>query len=275
MDLRLAGRTAVITGSSGGLGRGLVLGFAAEGCHVVLADRDLEQGERLAAQVSEQGGSALPLATDVTRVESVSELVARSVERFGRIDILVNNAGGGSRDCAFVEKDLDELRAEIELNVLGVVHCTRAIGAHMLEHGEGAIVNIASNAAVLGPAAVAVENYAGVKGYVVALSRALATSWGPRGVRLNCIAPGWIVPHAEDHVGAESFWTRFGYDAFGSLEALEEMARSGNLPSVNQQPIRQLGRPEDIAHLALFLASDCARHITGQLVSVSGGAYMP
>jgi NAD(P)-dependent dehydrogenase (short-subunit alcohol dehydrogenase family) len=275
LELGLRGKTAIVTGSSGGLGHGLVLGFAEEGCHVVLADPDIEQGERLAALVRERGAETLVLGTDVTCPDSVDDLVGSSVERFGRVDVLVNNAGGGSPARPFVEKDAAEIRRELDLNIWGVVHCTRAVGARMLDQGHGAIVNIVSNAAVLGEAAEQVENYAGVKGYVTAMARGLAFSWGPRGVRINCIAPGWIVPHAEEHVGAGSFWTRFGYDAFGSLGALEAQAATGQLPSVQSQPIRKLGRPEDIANLALFLASDCAGHLTGQLISVSGGAYMP
>jgi NAD(P)-dependent dehydrogenase (short-subunit alcohol dehydrogenase family) len=275
MDLGLAGRTAVVTGSSGGLGRGLVLAFAAEGCNVVLADPDTEQGERIAALVREGDTEALVLDTDVTSPQAVHSLLDESTARFGAVDVLVNNAGGAGRPRPFLEKDPDELRSEIDLNVWGVVHCTRAIGAHMIDRGRGAIVNIASNAAVLGAAAQYVENYAGSKGYVTALSRALADAWGPLGVRINCIAPGWIVPHDEEHVGSRSFWPRFGYEAFGSLASLEEQAKTGALPAVESQPLRKLGRPEDIANLALFLASDVAGHLTGQLISVSGGAYMP
>jgi NAD(P)-dependent dehydrogenase (short-subunit alcohol dehydrogenase family) len=242
---------------------------------VVLADPDTRQGEQIAASVREAGRHALVLDTDVTRPEAVDALLHETTVRFGGVDVLVNNAGGAGPPRPFLEKDLDELRREIELNVWGVVHCTRAIGAHMIERGGGAIVNIASNAAVLGPAAQHVENYGGAKGYVTALSRALANAWGPLGVRINCIAPGWIVPHAEDHVGAGSFWPRFGYQAFGSLASLEEQAKTGSLPAVEGQPLRKLGRPEDVANLALFLASDVAGHLTGQLISVSGGAYMP
>ena len=110
----------------------------------------------------------------------------------------------------------------------------------------------------------------------MALSRGLAYEWGPQGVRVNCIAPGWIVPHAEDHVGAGSFWKKYGYDFFGTPERMAAAAAAGEaLPSVSSQPLRRIGRPEDIADLALYLASARAAHLTGQLVSVSGGAYMP
>ncbi len=276
MDLGLSGKTVIVTGSSGGLGRGLVLAFVEEGCNVVLADPDAAQGERIAEQLGARRDQVLVLGTDVTQPNAVDELVVRTLDHFSRIDVLVNNAGGGSQPQSFIDKELAEMHREIELNVWGVVHCTRAVGTHLLDQGSGAIVNIASNAAVLGEAAVQVENYGGAKGYVIALSRGLANSWGPQGVRVNCIAPGWIVPHAEDHVGKGSFWPRFGYEAFGSLAELETQAERGALPSVQDQPIRKLGRPEDIANLTLFLASDrVAGHVTGQLISVSGGAYMP
>jgi NAD(P)-dependent dehydrogenase (short-subunit alcohol dehydrogenase family) len=162
----------------------------------------------------------------------------------------------------------------VNLNIWGVVHCTRAVGRHMLERGSGSIVNITSNSALLGEAAQQVANYAGTKGYVMAFSRALAFEWGPQGVRVNCVSPGWIVPWEREHVGEGSFWKKYGYDFFGTPEAMAEKAERGELFNVQSQPIRRIGRPEDIAGIALFLASDRAAHLTGQLVSVSGGAWM-
>jgi NAD(P)-dependent dehydrogenase (short-subunit alcohol dehydrogenase family) len=144
----------------------------------------------------------------------------------------------------------------------------------MLERGSGSIVNITSNSALLGEAAQQVANYAGTKGYVMAFSRALAFEWGPLGVRVNCVSPGWIVPWEREHVGAGSFWKKYGYDFFGTPEQMAERAERGELFNVQSQPIRRIGRPEDIADITLFLASDRAAHLTGQLVSVSGGAWM-
>ena len=108
------------------------------------------------------------------------------------------------------------------------------------------------------------------------MTRTLAYEWGPLGVRINCVSPGWIVPHEKDHVGEGSFWKKYGYEFFGTPEQMARVAEQGeDLFNVGSQPIRRIGRPEDIADVALFLASDRAVHITGQLVSVSGGAYMP
>jgi NAD(P)-dependent dehydrogenase (short-subunit alcohol dehydrogenase family) len=120
-----------------------------------------------------------------------------------------------------------------------------------------------------------VATYAGAKGFVMSFSKAIAYEWGPLGVRVNCVAPGWIVPHEKEHVGEGSFWKKYGYEFFGTPEQMAAAAESGNLFNVEGQPIRRIGRPEDIANITLFLASERAAHLTGQLVSVSGGAYMP
>ncbi len=275
MDLGLNGRTVIITGGSGGIGRGLVLAFAAEGANVVIATRDEEQGEKVVAAAAGLSGRAVVVGTDVTDADAVRAMVERAKRAFGSVDVLVNNAGGTYYPRPFLEKPRSEWEWEINLNIWGVINCTRAVAEDMRRQGRGSIVNITSNSALLGEAAQQVENYAGTKGYVMSLSKALAYAWGPSGVRVNCIAPGWIVPWEQTHVGADSFWNKFGYDLFGTPEQMAQQAAAGALPSVQSQPIRRIGRPEDVAHLAVFLASDRAGHITGQLISVSGGAYMP
>ena len=120
-----------------------------------------------------------------------------------------------------------------------------------------------------------VANYAGTKGYVQSFSKALAFEWGPLGVRINCVSPGWIVPWQEEHVGEGSFWRKYGYEFFGTPEQMAAQAESDELFNASSQPLKRIGRPEDIAELTLFLASPLAQHLTGQLVSVGGGAYMP
>ncbi len=275
MEMGLKGRTVIVTGASGGIGRGLVLGFAAEGANVVLATRDEAQAAKVADAAAGLGGETLVVGTDVTDQASVQAMAETSKRRFGTLDVLINNAGGVYQPRPFLEKPRSEWQWEIDLNVWGVINCMRAVAEDMTERGSGSIVNITSNSALLGEAAQQVENYAGTKGYVMSLSKGLAHQWGPAGIRVNCIAPGWIVPHAEDHAGEGSFWKKFGYDYYGTPEEMEEKAEKGELPSVEEQPLRRIGRPEDIADLAVFLASDRACHLTGQLVSVSGGAYMP
>jgi NAD(P)-dependent dehydrogenase (short-subunit alcohol dehydrogenase family) len=107
---------------------------------------------------------------------------------------------------------------------------------------------------------------------VNSLGKTLASEWGPKGVRVNTIAPGWIVPHHNEDIAAGSFWNRL---EFGTPEGMQQALEQGQLPNMSSMPIRRLGRPEDIANLALFLASDVSSYITGQLISVSGGVYIP
>jgi len=275
MDLGLAGRTVIVTGGSGGIGRGLVLGFAQEGARVVIATRDAVQGQKVVDACAELPGEVLLVPTDVTRPDSVEAMVERARKDFGPIDVLVNNAGGVAYPRLSVEKPRDEMQWELDLNIWGVVNCTRAVCEEMLARRSGSIVNVTSNSALLGEAAQLVTHYAGTKGYVMSYSRALAFEWGPHGVRVNCVAPGWIVPWEQGHAGSGSFWQKYGYGFFGTPEQMAGQAASGSLPSVQSQPIRRIGRPEDMAGIVLFLASERASFITGQLISVSGGAYMP
>ncbi len=275
MKLGLEGKTAIVTGGSGGIGRGLVLNFAEEGCRVVVATRDRVKGQEVVDAAKEAGGEAILVPTDVTDEEAVGAMVEEAIDRFGRIDVLVNNAGGSPGPRPFLEMDREQLKWELDLNVWGVIHCTRAVLEKMLQRGEGAIIQITSNSGLLAEAANTMANYGGTKGYVTAFSRALAYEVGPQGVRINCIAPGWIVPWDPDHTGEGSFWNKYGYEMFGTPDSMEEQARAGALFNIESQRIRRIGRPEDIGHLACFLASDLAGYITGQTISVGGGAYMP
>jgi NAD(P)-dependent dehydrogenase (short-subunit alcohol dehydrogenase family) len=275
MDLGLAGKTVVVTGGSGGIGRGLVLGFAEEGCSVVVATRDAAQGQKVADAAKEHPGRVAVIPTDVTDAASVERLVRETENAFGPADVLVNNAGGVAHPAPFLETPRASFEWEVDLNLWGVLNCTRSFGAGMVERGRGAIVQITSNSALVPEAANMVANYAGAKGYVMSLSKALAYEWGPRGVRINCVSPGWIVPWEQDHVGQGSFWKKYGFELFGTPESMAKAAAEGEaLFNVGNQPIRRIGRPEDVAWVAIFLASERAAHVTGQLVSVSGGSYM-
>jgi NAD(P)-dependent dehydrogenase (short-subunit alcohol dehydrogenase family) len=275
MDLGLAGKSVIITGGSGGIGRGLVLCFAREGCNVVIATRDRVQGQKVADAARGLGGEVVLVPTDVTDWNSVQALVADTQRRFGQIDVLVNNAGGTNRPRPFIETPREEWQWQIDLNIWGVLNCTRAVADDMLARKHGSIVNITSNSALSAEAANYVTTYGGTKGYVMAFSKGLAYEWGPSGVRINCIAPGWIVPWKTDHAGEGSFWRKFGYEFFGTPEQMAKQAEEGTMFNTSNQPIKRIGRPEDIGDMAVFLASDKAKHITGQLISVSGGQWMP
>jgi 2-hydroxycyclohexanecarboxyl-CoA dehydrogenase len=274
MDLGLQRKTVVVTGGSGGIGHGLVLGFAAEGAHVVSASRDDETGRKLQAQARERGlpGSILPVKTDVTNRASVAAMMARTHAQFGPVDVLVNNAGGVARPCPFEELDEASRHWETALNIDGVVNCTLAVATDMLPRSKGAIINISSNSALLGQAAQNIVHYGATKGFVNSLSKTLAWEWGRKGIRINNISPGWIVPHKNEDIAAGSFWNRLNA---GKPEDMQKALDDGTLSNISHLPINRLGRPEDVTNLALFLASDVSSYITGQLISVDGGAYMP
>lgn len=275
MKLGLEEKTVIVTGGSGGIGRGLVLGFAGEGCRVVVATRDAVKGQEVVEATRDLAGVAILVQTDVTDDGAVESMVTETIERFGQIDVLVNNAGGSPGPSPFLEVGRDQLQWEIDLNVWGVIRCTRAVLAGMVERGDGSIIQITSNSGLVAEAGNTMANYGGTKGYVTAMSRALAYEVGPSGVRVNCIAPGWIVPWNTSHTGEGSFWNKYGYEMFGTPDAMEQQAQEGRLFNIESQRIRRIGRPEDIGHLACFLASDLAGYITGQTISVGGGAYMP
>ena len=277
MDLGLAGKTVIVTGGSGGIGRGLVLEFAREGANVVSASRDAATGEKLVAEAREAGfpGRVIAVATDVTSRPSVDAMVAEAHRVFGPIDVLVNNAGGVHKPSPFEDLPVESRNWEKALNIDGVVNCCQAVAADMLGRAHGSIINISSNSSLLGEAANYIVHYGSVKGFVNSFTKALAWEWAKRGVRVNNICPGWIVPYQADDVGEGSFWNRFGFDAFGKPDKMQEALENGTLHNMSGLPIPKLGRPEDIAYLTMFLASDVSGYITGQLISVSGGAYMP
>jgi NAD(P)-dependent dehydrogenase (short-subunit alcohol dehydrogenase family) len=275
VDLGLSGKVVVVTGGSGGIGQGLLLAFAREGANVISASRDEAPGQRIARRAKEQqlAGSIVPVATDVTSRASVDAMVAVAHERFGPVDVLVNNAGGVWRHTPFENLDDETRRWELALNIDGVVNTTLAAAPDLLSRGKGSVINISSNSSLLGEAALGVVHYGSAKGFVNSFTKTLAWEWGPKGVRVNNIAPGWIVPHRDEDVAPGSFWKRL--DFVGTPEGMQTALEAGQLPNMSSMPIKRLGRPEDIAHLALFLASDVSSYITGQLISVSGGVYMP
>jgi len=276
MDLGLAGQTAIVTGGSGGIGRGLLLEFAREGLNVVSASRDAATGEKTAAEGKAMGlkGEILAIATDVTNRDSVEAMLATTEARFGPVSVLINNAGGVARRADAESQDPKDRAWEIALNIDGVVNCCQAVGKGMLARKHGSIVNISSNASLLGEAAHGTAVYGGTKGFVNSYSKALAFEWADRNVRVNTIAPGWIVPYEDDQMGPGSFWNRFGKDVIGTPTSMVKAVEDGTLHNMSNLPLKRLGRPEDIAFMALFFASERSSYMTGQLVSIGGGAWM-
>lgn len=262
MDLNLAGKTVIVTGGGSNIGRAIVLAFASEKSRVVIADIDEAQGQKVVKEAVALGGKVIAIKTDVTSFDSVTAMVKRIIEEFGKLDILVNNVGW-TLDRLFIEKPRSELEKEVNINFWGVLNCTRAVLEHMIERKYGKIISIGSDAGRMGEYREAV--YAACKGGVIALSKSLARELGRYGINVNVVCPGVTVPENPEYAGELSMWKGPMAQVF-TTEAQEKAAKA--------YPLRRLGKPEDIANVVVFLASDAASFITGQTISVSGGYTM-
>lgn len=260
MELNLAGKMVIVTGGASHIGRSITLAFAKEGSNVVIADIDEAQGQKVAKEANALGGKAMVIETDVADVDSVAAMVKKALEEFGKIDVLVNDAGWG-RDRLFVEKPRSEWEKEVNINFWGVINCTRAVLDNMVERKYGKVISIGSDAGRMGEYREAV--YAGCKGGVIAMYKALARELGRHNINFNVVCPGLTVPEDAESLGDKSMWK--GQTVF-TPEAQEK--------AIKAYPLRRLGKPEDIANAVVFLASDAASFITGQTLSVSGGYTM-
>lgn len=276
MELGLVGKTAIITGGSGGIGQGMVLAFAKSGINTVSASRDIESGRKLEQVAAEKGyqGKVLAIKTDVTDRANVDAMVEQTRKEFGPVDYLINNAGGASHPCEFEDLKPEDTAWEVDVNINGVINCCQAVVEDMVGRSTGSIVNIGSTSALNGEAAAHLVSYGSVKGFVHVFTKNLAWEWGPKGVRVNTIAPGWIVPEKEEDIGAGSFWRKYGFDMMGKPDDMQAALEDGSLYNMSSLPLKRLGRPEDIANCAMFLCSDASTYITGQLINVGGGTWM-
>jgi 3-oxoacyl-[acyl-carrier protein] reductase len=253
-ELDLSGRVAVVTGAASGIGRTTAQVLAEAGARLVLADRD---ATGLAEAARATGGLAVP--TDVSRREEVGRLIERAVG-LGRLDVLANVAGI-LHTAPVLETDEADLDRVLAVNLKGVFFGCQAAGAVMAARGGGSIVNVASSAAFQPYETLAA--YAISKAGVVQLTRVLARELGPRGVRVNAVAPGMV---------ATAMGLARARDADGRIdparrEAVLEETRRRN-------PLRTHGEPRDVALAILYLVSDAARYVTGQVLHPNGGALM-
>ncbi|WP_321951201.1 glucose 1-dehydrogenase [Paraburkholderia bannensis] len=244
---KLSGKVAVVTGASKGIGAGIAKALAAEGASVVVNYASSKAGaDEVVSAITSAGGKAVAVGGDVSKAADAQGIIDAAVETYGRLDILVNNSG--VYEFAPIEEFTEEqYRRQFDINVLGVLLTTQAAVKHL---GEGAsIVNVSSVVSTITPAATAV--YSGTKGAVDAISGALARELGPRKIRVNTINPGVVVTEGTHSAGV------IGSD----FEAA----------AVSQTPLGRVGRPDDIASIAVFLASDDARWLTGEHIVASGG----
>jgi 2-dehydro-3-deoxy-D-gluconate 5-dehydrogenase len=244
---RLDGRVALVTGSSRGLGRAMAIALAGAGADVVLHEKD-EPAEAVAAEICAATGRRPALVTaNLGDRPAADRLVADALSAFGRIDILVNNAGIIRRRAAADHED-DDWDAVLEVNLTNVFRLCRAVGRHMLDRGNGKIVNIASLLAFQG--GINVPGYTAAKGGVAQLTKALANEWAPRGINVNAIAPGYM---ATDNTAA------LRQDEARSRQILERI------------PAGRWGVPEDLAGAVVFLASRASDYVNGHVLVVDGG----
>jgi NAD(P)-dependent dehydrogenase (short-subunit alcohol dehydrogenase family) len=249
---RLAGKVAIVTGSGQGIGRGIALVYAREGAHVVVAELKEHRAERTAQEISGAGGSALAMAVDVSQRAQVERMIATTVERFGRLDVLVNNAQGMHAHKPFEEITDEDFDIFLVSGLEGTFWAMQAAFPHMRAQGGGRIINFVSLNALNGAPGLA--DYNATKGAIAALSRTAAREWGKHNILVNCIAPGAT-----------------------SKRTIEFFERNPQMAEYikEQRPLGRLADPEqDLAPVALFLASDDAHFVTGQTYFVDGGAYL-
>ena len=247
---RLAGKVAVITGAGSGIGRAAARMFIAEGAKVMVAEIDPALGE---ASAREAGTGARFVRTDVTDEASVKQMVQATRDAFGRIDVLLNGAGGSLReDRPVAEVDLAVWDRTISLDLKGPFLCCRHVVPVMLEQGKGSIVNFSSVVALRGNHIAHV--YIMAKGGLIAFTKALAGAYSPKGIRANAICPGVVLTER-----VKSRFSGGNQIRFGGIDNLAERYPFG------------VGQPEDIANVALFLASDESRMVNGAAIPAEGG----
>jgi 3-oxoacyl-[acyl-carrier protein] reductase len=246
--MRLANKIAIITGAAQGIGLATALKFAREGASVVVCDVKASAVDEAVAAVTPvlaPGACAIGQVVDVTSREQVDAMVANTLERFGRIDSLVNNAGI-TKDARLQKMSLEQFDAVIDVNLRGVFHCAQAVADTMVAQGTGTILNASSVVGIYGN--FGQTNYAATKFGVIGFTKTWSRELGPKGIRVNAVAPGFI----ETPILATI-----------PPKVIDQMRE--------HVPLRRLGRPDEIANVYAFLASDEASYVNGAVIEVGGG----
>jgi len=246
--LKLAGKVALVTGAAQGIGKAVALLLARNGADMVVSDINLEKAEETAKEVQTLGRKALAIKVDVAKLGDVEKMVEGILAQFGKVDILVNNAGI-ARDKLILRMTEEDWDAVLNINLKGTFNCTKAVVRHMSKQKSGKIVNIASVVGEMGNAGQG--NYAASKAGVIGFTKTIAREFAQRGINVNAIAPGYIETPMTDALPEKT------------KEELKRLI-----------PMDRLGKPDDVAEAVLFLVSDSANYITGQVLNVNGGIYM-
>jgi NAD(P)-dependent dehydrogenase (short-subunit alcohol dehydrogenase family) len=248
----LEGKTAIVTGGGTGIGKSIAIEFARAGADVALCSRKLEHLEPVAKEITGLGRRTFAVAVDVRQEDQVKGIVERAVSEFGKLDIMVNDAGASVR-AKPEDISINGWNTVVQINLNGVFLGCKWAGKHMLERGQGVIINIASIAGVYG--STMMSHYGASKSAVITFTRELAMAWGRKGVRVNCIAPGPIVTE-----GYTDVLLKGGSEGEKAYKAVAERVGIG-----------RWGKVEEIAYPAVFLASDAAAFIQGETIIVDGG----
>lgn len=246
--MELRDRVAIVTGGGQGIGKAISLGLAKNGAGVVITDVNYESADNVAKEIENQGGSALAYKMDVSNCEEVGGTVDKILDKYGRIDILVNNAGI-TRDSLLLRMKEEDWDKVLSINLKGVFNCTKAVLRSMLKERWGRIVNVASIVGLIGNAGQA--NYSASKAGIIGFTKTVAREVASRNVTVNAVAPGFI--------------------ATEMTKVLPDDVKE-NL--MKQIPLGRLGSVEDVAEVVLFLVSEKAGYITGEVIRIDGGMAM-
>lgn len=278
MDLALKGKVAIVTGAGQGVGEGIALLLAGEGAKVVVNDFFLDRAQKTAAEIAASGGEALAIKANVSDWDEVTQMVKQAVEKFGRVDILVNNAGipapgpegdsPSSIDNTFDKVDMSLWKRYVDVNIYGVMNCTRAVLDGMINQKYGKIINIISDAGRIGEPRQAA--YSASKAGVAGFSKALAKEVGKHCINVNCLSLG-----AVPHIGIDSrrigMMVKMGMTEEQARETIQKVRDSQMKLYPMARGLGRLGTVNDVANAVAFFASDVSVFITGQTVSISGG----
>lgn len=247
---KLEGKTAIVTGGGRGLGAQIAQGFAEAGANVVVCSRKLETCEEMSEEIKQLGVDSLALKCDVTNPEDVNRVVEKTVEKFGTIDILVNNSGA-TWAAPVEEMPLEAWNKVMNVNVTGTFLMSQEVGKVMIKQKRGKIINIASVAGLMGtPSIMQTIGYSTSKGAVITFTKELAVKWGKYNINVNAIAPG-----------------------FFPTKMTKVLIERGKDEILAGTPLNRLGQDADLKGAALFLASSASDYITGDILTVDGGAH--
>lgn len=245
LSVRISGKIAVITGGAKGIGATAARVFCEQGAQVAIIDFDEKAGETLAEQLHAEGNDAAFFKADVTNEQEIERVASEIIDQFGQVDILVNNAGI-TMDAMTLKMDVETFRRVLDVNVTGVFNCTKAFLPGMVELGAGRIISTSSIAGIGGN--IGQANYSASKAAIVGMTRTWAKEFGPKGITVNAVAPGFI-----------------------ETDMIHTIPEKIVAQLLQLTPSNRLGTPEDVANAYLFLASDEAAFVNGTVLEVDGG----